>query len=430
MALGLLRAGSRTVDRPSRRDRARSGDRPRRQRGVALVCLVVAGTQTTWGLVIPVLPIYVTSLGASAAVMGAAVAVFGLGRILVNIPAGAATQRLNHRAMLVVGTALVALGTLATGYVDSVEQLLWMRFLTGLGGGIVVTTGQTMLSHTDPERLGRTMSVLQAFQMAGGALGPAIGGFLVGFGAGVPFIACGAALALLALCAALFALPGKAAHSEATAVATAGERGSAVWTRGLVAVSVVGFTIFFVRFGGQQFMFPVLAYEWAGLSPAVLGLFIAGSTALNLLLVRPSGILTDRWGRRRTVVAATLAVGICTLGFLGSGSSWVFLAALLCTGVAMAFTGPSTGAFLAESVPPDKRGTAVGIYRTAGDVAILVGPLSLGWLIEHGHTASAVVLLAVITVVVAVVFAVLTRPPAPVVPAPVTRTTPDPKERP
>lgn len=410
MSLGLPWVGGRSAGSPPRTTQRRRGRaRTPRERGVLLVFIVVAGTQTTWGIVIPVLPLYVGTLTASASVLGAAVAVFGLGRLLINIPAGIATRRLDHRAMLVVGTLVVAASTLATGYVDSVEQLLWTRFVTGLGGGVVVTTGQTMLTQTDPRRLGRTMSGLQAFQLAGGALGPALGGFLVGLGVGVPFLACGVGLAVLAVAAAVCPLPDGRGRAADVVPESDPADGSSVWTRGLVAVSIVGFTVFFVRFGGQQFMFPVLAYDWAGITPAVLGVLITGSTVLNLLLVGPSGVLTDRWGRRRTVVAATVAVGFCTLGFLGSASAVVFGVALVATGVAMAFTGPSTGAFLAESVPPAKRGTAVGIYRTAGDVAILLGPLCLGWLLEAGHVVPAILLLALVTLASALLFAHLTR---------------------
>lgn len=102
-------------------------------------------------------------------------------------------------------------------------------------------------------------------------------------------------------------------------------------------------------------------------------------------------------------------MGVLTLGFLGSGIPAVFVASLVLTGVAMALTGPATGAFLADSVPPHRRGTAVGIYRTCGDVAILVGPLTLGWLVEIGAADLSIIIMAVTAAVATLLFALLTR---------------------
>lgn len=384
------------------------GSRTPRQRGVTLICLMVAGTQMTWGLVIPVMPVYVESLGAGPAALGGVVAAFGVGRLLINVPAGIATQHLNQRAMLVGSVAAVAAATFATALVTSVEQLLVLRLLTGVAGGVVITTGQAMLTHTDPAQMGRTMSALQAFQLAGGAIGPGLGGLLVGIAPAAPFVGAGGILTALFLVGLVRSAPVRIRDTPDPGPGGGGD-GRGVWTPGLVAISLVGFTVFFVRFGGQQFLFPVLAYDRAGFTPVQLGIAITGTTLLSLVLVNAAGILTDRWGRRPTVIASTGLVGVMTLGFLGSGTPALFIASLVLTGIAMTLTGPASGAFLAESVPPRHRGTAVGIYRTCGDVAILVGPLSLGWLVEIGAADLSIVIMAVTAAVVTVVFALLTR---------------------
>lgn len=391
---------------------------PRRQRGIFLICLMVAGTQATWGLMIPVLPAYVESLGAGPAAAGAAVTAFGIGRLVINVPAGIASNRWNQRALLVGGVLFVAAATVATGFVDSIEQLLVARLLTGVGGGVVVTTGQAMLSHTDPARLGRTMSLLQGFQMAGSSMGPALGGFLVVAGPSVPYVACGAFLVLLAGAGSVLRLP-RRRERRTMASDDVRRKPQSVWTPSLVAVSLVGMAVFLVRFGGQQFLFPVLAYERAGLTPAALGLAITGATAVTLVLVPVAGQVTDRWGRRQTVLVAMLGLAGSTLGFLASPVPAGFVVALVVTSVAMALTGPSTTAFLAETTSPEQRGTAVGIFRTFGDLGIIVGPIPLGWLLDRGLEDLAIVMLAALAVAVAVVFVILTatrRGPAPSTP--------------
>lgn len=406
-------AGGRGTVRARRRP-ARRGDAPdRHPAGVLLVCAVVAGTQMSWGLVVPVLPVYADVLDADAAALGLAVAAFGLGRLVIDVPAGALVGRVDGRWLLATAVACVAAATLLTAVVPSVGWLVAARLATGLAGGVAITTGQALLAAGDPERLGRTMGALQAYQLAGGAMGPVLGGVLVAADPRLPFLAGGSLLVVLAVVTLLRSVP--APHPTPVEDSPA-DVPPPLLTRGLVAVCAVGFTVFLVRFGGQHYLFPVLAYERAGLTPAQLGAAIAATTVLGLLLVRTAGRLTDRRGRRPVVVATTAALALTTLGFLASSSAPAFLAALVLTGVATSFTGPPTGAFLAGSVAARRRGLAVGVYRTCGDAATLLGPVLLGWLLAGGRTTAAVVLLSVTTALAAALFAGLSRrPQAPVV---------------
>lgn len=374
--------------------------------GVLLGCALIAGTQMTWGLVIPVLPVYAEELGSGAAALGVVVAAFGLGRLVIDIPAGALAQRVDQRRLLVASVAAVAVFTLLTAAVTSIGQLVAVRALLGLAGGVAITTGQALLSGSDPARLGRTMAALQGYQLAGAATGPVLGGLLVGIDARLPFLVGGGILVALVVLA--LARPVPRWPVAAPRTGTPGAESSRLLTSGLVGVSVIGFTIFFVRFGGQQFLFPLLAYEQAGLSPAELGVALAAVTLLSLGLMRLAGTVTDRVGRRPVVIVSTTVLGVGVLGFLAAESAVLFLAALVLTSVATAFTGPPTGAYLAESVAPQHRGVAVGIYRTCGDGATLVGPLLLGWLFATGRSTAAVLVLAGTTVLAALVFAVLT----------------------
>jgi MFS family permease len=368
------------------------------------LCALVAGTQMTWGLVVPVLPVYADRLDADPAALGIVVAAFGLGRLVVDIPAGVVAQRFDQRRLLLAAAAVVVVTTLLTALVSALDQLVLLRLLTGLSGGIVMTTGQALLSSTGPGRMGSTMAALQTCHGVGGALGPAVGGLVVGVDDRLPFVVGGAALTVLVLMAAWRVPPVLGAPA-----AVPHERRSRLWSAGLVGICAVGFAVFLVRFGGQQFLIPLLAYRRAGLSPAELGIWLAAVTVLGTTLVGLAGMLTDRWGRRPMVVVTTILLGLATLGFLDSGHQPAFLAALVLTGLFLTFTGPPTGAYLAESAAPDRRAMAIGIQRTFGDAATLVGPPVLGSLVSAGSPNAAVVALAVTTVVAGVLFAAVTR---------------------
>ena len=380
-----------------------------------MVCALVAGAQTTWGLVIPVLPVYADRLGADAAALGVVVAAFGLGRLVAGVPAGALAQRAHRRRLLLAAAAGLAVVTLATVAVSSLAQLVVLRAVTGLVGGVVMTAGQAILTDSDPARLGRTMATLQSYHIVGGALGPALGGLVVGVDDRLPFLIGGLGIGALALLGLVRIPPAPApGHRHRDAPPQAAVR---LWNRALVGMCLVSFTIFFFRFGGQQFLVPVLAYQRAGLSPAQFGAALAAVTVAGLLLVGLAGAATDRWGRRFMVSATTTLLGLASLGYLGAGHPAAFLATLVLTGVLITAGGPATGAYLADCAPPQRRGLAIGITRTCGDAATLLGPPLLGWLVAAGDTATAVAALGGATALAGLVFARLSRP-RPAAPAP------------
>lgn len=400
------------------RRHGRRRPRPRRlPAGVPMVCALVAGAQTTWGLVIPVLPVYADRLGADAAALGVVVAAFGLGRLVVGVPAGALAQRVRQRRLLLTAAAALAVVTLATVAVTSLEQLVALRALTGLAGGVVMTAGQAILTDSDPARLGRTMATLQSYHIVGGALGPALGGLVVGVDDRLPFLIGGLGIGALALLG-LVRVPATPAPGRRHRGAAPPEA-ARLWNRALVGMCLVSFTIFFFRFGGQQFLVPVLAYQRAGLSPAQFGAALAAVTVAGLLLVGLAGVATDRWGRRFMVSATTALLGLTSLGFLAADHPAAFLATLVLTGVLITAGGPATGAYLADCAPPRRRGLAVGVTRTCGDAATLLGPPLLGWLVATGDTTVAVAVLGGSTALTGLVFARLSRrrPAAPAPPA-------------
>ncbi|MGG7466602.1 MFS transporter, partial [Plantibacter sp. YIM 135347] len=142
-----------------------------------LVCAIIGTTQMTWGTIVPALPLYIDRFGATAAVLGAIIAAFGLGRALVNIPAGLALRWWRPRPFLhVVCWALVVV-TALTGLSPDVGALIGARVLAGILGGSAITVGFAVLVGGAPaDRRGRVMSTATAVQMSAGAIGAFLGG--------------------------------------------------------------------------------------------------------------------------------------------------------------------------------------------------------------------------------------------------------------
>jgi len=387
---------------PARRRRWRALATP-----LGVVSMCVAAVQMSWSFVVPVLPDYAADFGLGAAQLGLVVAIFGVGRLLVNIPAGLLAERVDRRWLLVASTLAVVLGQALTGFVTDYPQLLAARFVTGLAGGVAITSGMALLADlTTAANRGRDMALLQGFQLAGSALGPVVGGFLaVGFGARAAFVLSG--LGAVLVVGWTFRVLRRVRPDRASAAAADDDHGS--WlTRDVLGVCLLGFSVFFHRFGGLQALVPLIAYGAVGIGVGQLGVLLGAITVCNIVMVRYAGALSDRVGRKRVIVPAMLVVAVGAAG-LAAPDGWAFVLAALVTGVAAGFSGPTPAAYLVDVTPPRARGTVTGVYRTFGDLGGIAGPLLLGVLADSRGFALAALALAAVVVVLTAAFALLCR---------------------
>ncbi|NLR91069.1 MFS transporter [Flammeovirga agarivorans] len=98
-------------------------------------------------------------------------------------------------------------------------------------------------------------------------------------------------------------------------------------------------------------------------------------------LSRPfSGKLTDRVGRVPVMVFGVLVSCVCTLFYPFVGSAFAFLLIRFLHGFSTGFKPTGTSAYLADIVPFDRRGEALGILGFCSSTGIGLGPIIGSWL--------------------------------------------------
>src|SRR5919197_5026603 len=91
-----------------------------------------------------------------------------------------AADRFGTKRVYLTAIALFVVGSALAGTAWSVESLIFFRVLQGLGGGMIMPAGMTILTQAaGPQRIGRVMSVLGVPMLLGPIFGPIIGGWLV-----------------------------------------------------------------------------------------------------------------------------------------------------------------------------------------------------------------------------------------------------------
>ena len=99
---------------------------------------------------------------------------------------------------------------------------------------------------------------------------------------------------------------------------------------------------------------------------------------LITLLIAPSAIVADRWGRKAAIVPSGIFVAISLVLIGISTTTLVFVLGNLALGIATAMAGPAPAAYAADISPPHLRGLGMGLYRSSGDIGFMVGPPLLG----------------------------------------------------
>ena len=93
---------------------------------------------------------------------------------------GWAADRFGTKRLYLLAIVLFTLGSALCAMATSLEMLVLFRVLQGLGGGMLMPLGMTILTRAaGPERVGRVMAVLGIPMLLGPICGPILGGWLI-----------------------------------------------------------------------------------------------------------------------------------------------------------------------------------------------------------------------------------------------------------
>ena len=391
------------------------GEWYRRNRVLVWICALIAVNQLGFGSVVPVLPLYARTFDVPQSAIGLTIAIYGLARFVLNVPAGQLADRLGRRGTLAVGGLLTAAGNLLCALAPSYLPFLGARFVAGAGAALVLTAGQIVLADISTRATrGRMMAVYTGVFIFAVGAGPYPGGLLAEqYGLPAPFYAF-AALGTLAAAVAWFRVPEtrelrpEGATSADTALPSFGAQLRILTAqRGFLLVSLVSFSGFFARTGGLFNIIPILGHERLGLAADQIGLGLALISVIGLVLAYPAGVLVDRFGRKAVIVPATLLTGVSFVVFLLAPSYAWFLAGCVAWSVASGISASAPAAYAADIAPPGMNAATLSAHRTLADLGYVIGPLLLGLVADVLGADAALAGTAALLTVVALLFGLL-----------------------
>jgi len=105
-------------------------------------------------------------------------------------------------------------------------------------------------------------------------------------------------------------------------------------------------------------------------------------------LLLTAGSLGDRFGRRPALQFGLVVFGLGSLASAMAGSAGALIASRGFMGVGGAFIMPATLSIITNVFPARERGKAIGVWAATAGVAVALGPLTGGFLLEHFYWGS------------------------------------------
>ena len=140
---------------------------------LCMICLIMDGFDVqAMGYVAPAV---LRDFGAPPRALGPVFAAANVGVLIGSLLFSMLADKIGRRPVIIGATLWFSILTLATGFAQSVDQLLWLRLISGLGLGCIIPNATALVGEFSPKRsrVTLTMGITVGF-----TAGAAVGGFV------------------------------------------------------------------------------------------------------------------------------------------------------------------------------------------------------------------------------------------------------------
>jgi DHA1 family tetracycline resistance protein-like MFS transporter len=358
-----------------------------RPASIGFVLATIAIDALAFGIIIPVVPTLVmqlSGLGQSDASfwMGALLAAFSAMQFLCAPLLGALSDRFGRRPVLLISLAGICVNNLMLAGAPTLGWLFVGRLVAGATAANFAAATASIADVSTPEQRARRFGLVGAMFGLGFVVGPALGGFLGGYGVRIPFLVASAlAGANLVYGAIMVPETLAAANRRPFRWATANPLANLVvvahdrdYARLVLAWCCTWFAL-----GALQSSF-VLANDmrlgWGaqenGLALAAVGV---GSALVQGFLVQRA---VPALGERRAALAGYALAAVAYVLFGLADQAWILFAGIALQS-ASAISGPAVQALVSARAGPDRQGQMQGALSSFQGLTAIGAPLLAGW---------------------------------------------------
>jgi MFS transporter, DHA1 family, tetracycline resistance protein len=372
-------------------------------RPLFVIFLTIFVNLVGFGIIIPLLPFYAQTFGASPIAIGFMFASFSLSQLVASPVLGDLSDRWGRRPVLIFSLLGTVVSFAMLAVARSLTMIFAARIVDGLSGGNITTARAYIADVTTEENRAKSFGLLGAAFGLGFIVGPALSGLFARISYTAPIWAA-VAITIVATALAYFWLP------ETVHRAHAGGGGqwralADLWKRtNLRVLFTVDFAYWaafavyqstFALFGARRFGFTAVGTGYLLAAFGFLGVVVQGG------LVSP---VVRAIGERRTLTVGLVAAAI---GWGGSALTYslpVFVAMLVPGALGIGLCNATLSSLISKAAAPGEQGRVQGAAGALESLGRTIGPVwgngalqGLGEGAAYGTAAAALVGAAALT---------------------------------
>jgi DHA1 family tetracycline resistance protein-like MFS transporter len=343
-------------------------------RPLFVIFVTVVVNLVGFGIIIPLLPFYAMTFGASPTAIGLLFAVFSLAQLVAAPVLGDLSDRYGRRPVLILSLAGTALSFVMLALASSLSMLFVARLVDGLSGGNIATARAYVADVTAPKDRARAYGLIGAAFGLGFIVGPALSAVLSRVSYTAPIWAA-AGLTGVAIGMAWVWLP-ETSHRVTAGTGMPFRSVAAILARpGLRRILLVDFG-YWCAMAMFQATFALVAARRFGFDAWQTGTVFSGFAVfgvfVQLVLIQPA---VGRFGDKRTFVAGML---LAAMGLAVAGQAQalpLFVAGLVPLALGIGLGHPTLASLVSRAARADEQGRVQGAASVMESLGRAVGPV-------------------------------------------------------
>jgi DHA1 family tetracycline resistance protein-like MFS transporter len=343
-------------------------------RPLLVIFLTIFVNLVGFGIIIPLLPFYAQTFGASPIVIGMLFASFSLSQLVAAPILGSLSDRWGRRPVLIASLIGTAISFVMLALADTLAMLFVARIFDGLSGGSITTARAYIADVTTEEERPRAFGLLGAAFGLGFIIGPALGGALSHISYTAPIWAA-AGISVAAMGLAWRWLPETVHRAHASGGAPWRAVGEVFHRPGLRLLLGIDF-IYWMAFAVYQTTFALFGAHRFGFDAMHTGYLLSAFGALGVIvqggLVGP---IAASLGSRRTLVIGLICAAF---GWGGSALTYsipVFIAMLIPGAVGIGLCNAMLTSLVSNAADPAEQGRVQGAAGALESLGRTMGPV-------------------------------------------------------
>jgi len=344
-------------------------------RPLLIIFLTIFVNLVGFGIIIPLLPFYAQTFGASPLVIGLLFAVFSLCQLVAAPALGDWSDRYGRRPVLIFSLAGTVVSFVMLAMATSVAMLFAARIVDGLSGGNISTARAYVADITEPKDRARAYGLIGAAFGLGFIIGPALSGVLASKVSVTAPIWAAAGVTLVATAMAWLWLPETVHRARAGSGNPFRYLPSLLRRAPLRRVLVIDF-VYWLSFAIFQTTFALFAARRFGFDAARTGYLFAGFGVLGAVIqggfIRP---LVKRLGDKPTFMLGLTCGAVGLVGAALAHTVPVFVIALVPLAFGIGFGHPTMASLVSLVGRGDEQGRVQGAASAVESLGRTVGPV-------------------------------------------------------